>query len=70
MGWCGLAEAPEESRLGEESLEEEGVRGQGVGDIGLYGETESKTYLQQRSQSSKLDQVSHQGSWITEQVLD
>lgn len=40
MGWCGLAEAPEESRLGEESLEEEGSEDREWGDIGLpSGET-------------------------------
>lgn len=40
MGWCGLAEAPEESRLGEESREEEGSEDREWGDIGLpRGET-------------------------------
>ena len=40
MGWCGLAEAPEESRLGEDSLEEEGSEDREWGDIGLpSGET-------------------------------
>ena len=40
MGWCGLAEAPEESRLGEESLDEEGSEDKERGDIGLpSGET-------------------------------
>lgn len=40
MGWCGLAEAAEESRLGEESREEEGSEEREWGDIGLpSGET-------------------------------
>lgn len=42
MGWCGLAEAAEESRLGEESREEEGSEDREWGDIGLpSGETEN-----------------------------
>lgn len=40
MGWCGLVEAAEESRLGEESREEEGSEDNEWGDIGLpSGET-------------------------------
>ena len=40
MGWCGLADAAEESRLGEESREEEGSEDREWGDIGLpSGET-------------------------------
>lgn len=35
MGWWGLAEAAEESRLGEESREEEGSEDRECGDIGL-----------------------------------
>lgn len=39
-GWCGLAEAADESRLGEESREEEGSEDREWGDIGLpSGET-------------------------------
>jgi hypothetical protein len=40
MGWWGLAEAAEESLLGEESREEEGSEDKEWGDIGLpNGET-------------------------------
>lgn len=35
MGWWGLADAAEESRLGEESREEEGSEDKECGDIGL-----------------------------------
>lgn len=35
MGWWGLADAAEESRLGEESLEEEGSEDRECGDMGL-----------------------------------
>lgn len=50
MGWCGLAEAPEESRLGEESREEEGSEDREWGDIGLpRGETANISATEKQS---------------------